>query len=209
MATSRTASICIVSLFCFILYCQLTYDGNDCAGCQCSAGHGYDRKFLLQPRHVSLQPLLLHLPKYSVIGREIVLGMSGWEITWTLASFSLTCSSPEIFSSASSRLLSSPPVGTTWAEQGWLTGWLGLSPLTWQTDGDASDCSFLQQLSSSLEFASSNVCTNSRKDLHSVVNLNSVSVSRLERCQHSLTSWRLVPDQKYVWYLQSPTRPPR
>ena len=40
---------------------RLTYDGNDCAGCESSAGHGYDRKFLLQPPHVSRQPLLLRL----------------------------------------------------------------------------------------------------------------------------------------------------
>ena len=40
-----------------------TYDRNDCAGCQGSAGHRDDGELLLQAGHVARQRLLLHLRK--------------------------------------------------------------------------------------------------------------------------------------------------
>ena len=45
------------NLFCILL----TYDGDDCAGCQGAAGHGDDGELLLQPRHVTLQLVLFSL----------------------------------------------------------------------------------------------------------------------------------------------------
>ena len=41
-----------------------TYDRNDCAGCQGSAGHRDDGELLLQTGHVARQRLLLHLRKW-------------------------------------------------------------------------------------------------------------------------------------------------